>query len=60
MAEFETDYQALGTFDDEHEAPPGENIVHVVPDNGKGKCSNLLLYVAKKYLFNIFINDLPT
>ena len=39
--QYETGYQALGSFyDDEHEdAPPAENIVHIVPDKNKCKFS---------------------
>ena len=36
--DFETGYQAIAdTSDDEAEdTPPGENIIHVVPDKNKG------------------------
>jgi hypothetical protein len=34
---FETSYQPLQTFEeDDGEMPPTENIIHVVPENGKG------------------------
>ena len=42
MSEFETGYQALGAFDEEAEAPPSDNIVHVVPDNSKGKAKVIM------------------
>lgn len=36
--DFETGYQALGSYvgDEDHEGPPTENIVHVVPDKNRG------------------------
>ena len=41
---FETDYQPLGSFyDDDGETPPAENIIHNVPENGKGMMMKLIL-----------------
>ncbi|XP_064647914.1 autophagy-related protein 9A-like [Lineus longissimus] len=42
MSTFETSYQPLRTFEeDDGETPPNENIIHVVPENGKARWNHI-------------------